>query len=856
MSRSARLWLLVIPAAVVVGTAASALILVSDHLTVPGLQALVAALTGGAFIAAGLVARTRRPENRTGLLLIAVGFTWFVSTGLMASDDSLAWTIGLALSAIPAGFLIHLLIAYPSGRLQSRWDLALVVVGYVLVAEAHFLLLPFDPDPMSCADTGCPSNALLVSDNETWRNVGNWVVQLVAVVYLGAVVATLIGRWKHSSPAARRALAPVLLAGATTLLLFAVSVGTRTLSETVSTVTDATATVVVMGVPFLFLTGLLKGRLARADISRVLAEEPVGGVQERIRELLHDPTAELLYARSEPTLIYIDCDGRPREPVAEPGRAVTLIERKGRPLGAILHDRALCDEPELREQVAAAVGLEIERDKNLFALQASEMRSRALLEALPDKIFRITDEGIVLDIQENLGWPSFAPSTAEVGKSVYDAHAPRQLIERLMATGRRALRTGELQTIEWEWGNEGDLRYAEGRFIPSGDKEFLVVARDISDRKRQELERAALHRVALAVASEAPTEQIFNVVAEEMARVLNAHTTNLVRYDPGGETSVVVGGWRTPGARAIPVGDRRSSKGTASEAVGKTGRPARRERTDPELSPELTDLMLELDINSLVAAPIKLASRPWGAVVATLMPPHSFAPGAEERLGAFTRLVSLALANEEARAQLAASRARLVTAGDEERRRLERNLHDGAQQRLVAVSVSLRLAQTWLEKDGSSNVLALLSEATDELGLALEELRELARGIHPAVLTERGLGPALASLANRATVPVDVEGLPPERLPDQVEAAAYYVVSEALANVAKHAEASAVTVRFGRDNGHAVVEVVDDGVGGANPGQGSGLHGLADRIESLDGYLRIESPPGQGTTIRAEIPCR
>jgi PAS domain S-box-containing protein len=211
---------------------------------------------------------------------------------------------------------------------------------------------------------------------------------------------------------------------------------------------------------------------------------------------------------------------------------------------------------------------------------------------------------------------------------------------------------------------------------------------------------------------------------------------------------------------------------------------------------------------------------------------------------------------KQAEEELRASRARIVEAGDAERRRLERNLHDGAQQRLVSVSVSLRLAQTWLEQDGSSQVLEVLSEANEELGLALEELRELARGIHPAALTERGLGPALASLANRASVPVEVEGLPPERLPDQVEAAAYYVVSEALANVAKHAEASSVTVRFGRDNGQAVVEVVDDGVGGANPGRGSGLHGLADRIESLDGYLRIESPPGEGTTIRAEIPCR
>jgi signal transduction histidine kinase len=856
MSRSARLWLLVVPPALVVGTAATALIFTSDHLQVPQLQALLMALTGGSFVAAGLIARTRRPDNRTGVLLIAVGFTWFVSTGLMGSDESIPWTVGLVLSALPAGFLIHLLIAYPSGRLQSRWELMLVVVGYVLVSGAHLAMIPFDPDPLSCVDTGCPSNALLVRDDETWRNLGSWSVQLVAVAYLAAVVATLVGRWKHSSPAARRALAPVLLAGATTLFLFAVGVAARSFSETLSTVSEWTASVVVIGVPFLFLTGLLKGRLARADISRVLAEEPAGGVQERIRELLHDPTAELLYVCADPAKGYIDVHGRPRDGVPEPGRSITKVEREGRLLAAIVHDEALLDEPELLEQVAAAVSLEIEREQNLSALQASERRSRALLEALPDKIFRISAEGLVLDIQESAGRPASAPTDPKVGKSLYGGPAPRRIVDGLMAAGRRALARGELQTIEWELGGEGDVRHVEGRFIPSGEDEFLVVIRDVTVRKQQEVEKAALHRVALAVASEARSEQIFDLVARETAHVLGAHTTNLIRYDPDGAGAVLVGGWRKPGARGLPIGDRYPMKATASEAVARTGGPVRRDVTDAGVTPDVVAQMRRLEIHSLVAVPITLAGRPWGAVVATLMPPHSFPPGAEERLAAFTRLISLALANEEARGQLAASRARLVTAGDEERRRLERNLHDGAQQRLVAVSVSLRLAQAWLEKDGSPDVLELLSEANEELGLALEELRELARGIHPAALTERGLGPALASLANRATIPVAVEGLPAERLPDQVEAAAYYVVSEALANVAKHAGASSVTVRVGRDNGQAVVEVVDDGVGGANPGLGSGLHGLADRIESLNGYLRIQSPPGKGTTIRAEIPCR
>ena len=202
--------------------------------------------------------------------------------------------------------------------------------------------------------------------------------------------------------------------------------------------------------------------------------------------------------------------------------------------------------------------------------------------------------------------------------------------------------------------------------------------------------------------------------------------------------------------------------------------------------------------------------------------------------------------------ELEASRARIVAAGDEERRKLERNLHDGAQQRLVSLSLSLRLAQGRL-RDDPDDAEQLLDSSREELSQALEELRELARGIHPAVLTDRGLEAALEALAARAPLPVEIDG-PVEQLPAQVEAAAYYVVSEALANVTKYAQASAVEVKVERRNGYAVVEVVDDGVGGADPVRGSGLRGLADRVASLSGKLDVDSPPGAGTRVRAEIP--
>ena len=221
----------------------------------------------------------------------------------------------------------------------------------------------------------------------------------------------------------------------------------------------------------------------------------------------------------------------------------------------------------------------------------------------------------------------------------------------------------------------------------------------------------------------------------------------------------------------------------------------------------------------------------------------------------------MTLENERLRAELRAqlaevrrSRTRLVETADAERRRLERDLHDGAQQRLLAIGLALQLAQSRLNGT-SPDVGELLAEADEELRAALEELRELARGIHPAILTDQGLSGALPALTERATIPVTLETAQLGRLPAPVEAAAYFVVSEALANVAKYADASEASVRVVKDDGKLLVDVADDGVGGADPETGTGLRGLVDRVNALDGELEIESAPGAGTHIRAEIPC-
>jgi signal transduction histidine kinase len=367
-------------------------------------------------------------------------------------------------------------------------------------------------------------------------------------------------------------------------------------------------------------------------------------------------------------------------------------------------------------------------------------------------------------------------------------------------------------------------------------------------------EQAALRRVATLVASDPEPQEVFARVCEEVGTVLGIEGTNLTRFEGDG-TQTVLAGWSVHGAPVFPVRGGVPMEGDA--AVPRVARSGRPERVDDyaDVGGELAEMIRAAGIASAVAAPITVAGRLWGAIVATTSKAYSFPPDTEERIAHFAELVADALANADAREQLAASRARLVETADSERQRLERNLHDGAQQRLVSLALDLERVQAALDRDPES-ARRLLASTREQLGLALEELRELARGIHPAALTDRGLGPALEALAARAPLPVRVATLPSQRLPRPVETAAYYFVSEALTNAAKHARASVVTVRVTGGDGRAVVEVADDGVGGADWRNGSGLRGLVDRVEALGGHLEIESPPGAGTTLSGEIPLR
>jgi signal transduction histidine kinase len=264
-------------------------------------------------------------------------------------------------------------------------------------------------------------------------------------------------------------------------------------------------------------------------------------------------------------------------------------------------------------------------------------------------------------------------------------------------------------------------------------------------------------------------------------------------------------------------------------------------------------LIRDLGLRSGVGAPIVVDGRLWGAAIVGSSRPEPPAPDTEDRLADFAELVATAIANADARGELIASRARIVTAGDEARRRIERDLHDGAQQRLVALGLRVRSLQASLPPE--SELTHQIADIGDGLVGASEELRQISHGIHPAVLSHGGLRPALRALRRRAAMPVELSVDVERRLPESVEVAAYYLVTEALTNAAKHARASQVTVTVDADDKHLHLSVTDDGVGGADPRGGSGLIGLKDRVEALGGHLHITSRDHRGTTLSAEIPC-
>jgi signal transduction histidine kinase len=696
------------PVALLTGLGAFALILASEHEEAPLMTGILTLLVGWSFAFSGLIAWSRRPSNFFGALMVAAGLAWFVRA-VVAADQAFAFTLGQILQYLVFGILVHLLLAYPRGALESRLARFLVTAAYLEVTVVQVVYLLFErPRAPGCA--GCPSNEILLSENHAVAD-GILLASRVAGVVIAVLVAWVyMKRWRAATPAARRVLGPVLATGLLATALTTIWLVASTIDEDAGRYAFWATMAGLALVPLAFLAGLLRSRLALANVGQLVVSlgqtARPGELRDAIAQALGDPSVNLAYWLPE-SESWVRIDGRRLPSLASPdGRNVaTIVERNGERVAAIVHDAFLLEDPELLDAVVAAAGLALENEQRLAALTQSEARLRAVINALPDLMFRVSRDGTYLAVKAERTGDLVLPPDQMIGRNVRDI-LPREIAGPMLNCIEDALAQGAARTVDFEYELEleGFPRFFEARIVPGGEDEVVMLVRDFTERHTSELERQRLQA-------------------------------------------------------------------------------ALRERLE----------------------------------------------------------------------ELQASRARMVEAGDNERRRLERNLHDGAQQRLVSLSLSLRLAQAKLADPEAARTI--LDGASQELAAALEELRELARGIHPAVLTDRGLGPALETLVGRTPLPVEFETNLEERLPEQIEAAAYYVVSESLANIAKYANASSARVSITRRNGAAIVEVADDGIGGADPTQGSGLRGLVDRVEALAGRLEVESVPGRGTQIRAEIPC-
>jgi GAF domain-containing protein len=365
-------------------------------------------------------------------------------------------------------------------------------------------------------------------------------------------------------------------------------------------------------------------------------------------------------------------------------------------------------------------------------------------------------------------------------------------------------------------------------------------------------EQTALHRIADLVARGTDSAIVFDSVCEETGAVIGATRVTLVEFTPDG-FALPLAGWSLHGA-ALLVGTKFGlGPGSVGGMIARTGEPARIESEEGS-DRQLEEFLREHGVRSRIGAPVVVEGRLWGALMASTTEGEGpFPPGTEDRLARFTELIATAVSNAATRSELIASRARIVAAGDEARRRIERNLHDGTQQRLVSLGLALRAAEADLAPE--QDVLrGRLAGVASGLANAVEELQELSRGIHPGVLAKSGLAPALQALAHRSAIPVHLDITTNARFAEPIEVAAYFAASEALANAAKHSEAARIDVSLAERDGSLVLSIEDDGVGGADSTRGSGLVGLHDRVEAIGGSISVESRPGAGTRIVAALP--
>jgi len=555
------------------------------------------------------------------------------------------------------------------------------------------------------------------------------------------------------------------------------------------------------------------------------------------------------------------------------------------------------------ELVSTAISNVESRDKveRLAAEQAAMRRVAELVarQAPPEQVFGLVTEELIrlLDVT-NVGTARFEPdgtATVMAVRGTAQHEFPPgttvvleggTMIERVFRTGRASHiknydtvggRLGSvMRDLGSGWAAAGpividgllwgamvvscpsDRPYppgAEERVAQFAELVSMAISNIESRRKVERLaaEQSALRRVATLVAHEHSPEELFAMLAQELGVLFEVDAAAILRYEVDA-TVTVVAGWSD--VIALPLGERVPLSGALlAHEVLRRGTPQRKQGYSDAEGPIAASLN-KLGIHSAVASPIIVEGAPWGVIAVLSRKSEPFPPDTEARLIEFSRHAGMAVANAKSRTDLAESRARIVRTGDEARRRFERDLHDGAQQRLVSMGYELGEAEATVprEFDYVHHVLGRLDTALTEV---LDDLREFSRGLHPVVLSEGGLVPALRAVARRSAVPIELRlDIDDARLDEPIEVTAYYVASEALTNTAKHAHASRVEVHAREYDGWLELTVSDNGRGGADPSLGTGLAGLVDRVEAVGGIIHVDSPPGTGTTIQVTLPIR
>jgi PAS domain S-box-containing protein len=813
-------------AAASVGTLlyAGAIVLVAiSDLENPRLAIVIAVLAGLSFAIGGAFAAATRPENLTGAQMLAVGLLWSLGA-LQVSSDSVPFTVGYLLSGLAFVAFAHLILSYPAGKLRpgDRW---LVWSVAVLVTIGPLAVTLFDATPIPGCDN-CPDNAFLVDDSAGLARAVSLAFALGAAAVGSAFIVRLVRRYRDATPPLRRVVGPVYLITLVSLVALVTSGIVATVSTSAGFGVELAALASLALVPVAVVAGVLRTRMARAGIADLAIAIGAGTpLRDALANALGDPSLQVAYWSAERES-WVDEDGRIlSDPIAKGAHAATFVEQGGKRVAALLHDRTLTDQRELVDAVAATVALAFEKERLQAEVRAQYRFLETIINTVPSLLAVVDTEGRFRNFNRAVESASGLDDGSRIeGAHFWDVFISRRereaMIERFRAAAPDFPEAEYENTFTDANDNERVIAWRTAPLLDENGDVVRIVAGglDITDRKRREVDLQRQRDFANTVANTIPS---YILITDEDGVVV-PNGANRAFCDASGCTLEEL-----TGMSIVELASQEGA-GPARDAIAAAANGVPQGEQETRLTTR--------DGSELTVA--------WTAT-----------PIVDER-GTPRVLISGMDVSERKRQEkeLRASRSRIVAATDAARRRLERNLHDGAQQRLAALSLSLRLAESRLPTD-AAEAAELLKTARDELARALDELRELARGLHPNVLTDRGLGPALESLVLRSPFPVEVD-VPDERLEPAVEAAAYYVAAEALANVAKYAEATSAFVRVTQDDDRdeVVVEVTDDGIGGADPSRGSGLEGLEDRVAALDGTLAIDSPAGGGTRIRARIP--